>query len=191
MSERSLYFASIVYLESAPENWIQILEETHIPSLISPLHDRDLNENGEPKKEHYHILCMFESLKSQQQYSNIVSKINAVGSEMVLAPKSYALYLAHENAPEKAQYDPKDIIALSGGKEFLDNLRISSTNRQDIITDIIRFCQNENIDCYADIVEYSLDNNKEWFQVLVEGSASIMLTNYLKSRTWRNSKNYK
>lgn len=189
MNERSLYYASILYSESAPDNWMQILEDTHIACLISPLHDMDLDKDGNYKKAHRHILFIFETLKSRRQMQTIIDKIGAVGCESVISPKAYALYLTHENAPDKAQYNPEDILALSGGYDFLERAHNSTISRYDVITDIIRFCQSENIDCFADIVEYALDNNQEWFHVLSEGSSSIMLTNYLKSRTWRNSKN--
>lgn len=191
MRNRSLYYACIRYQDSSPDNFLQILEDMHIACLVSPLHDLDTNTDGTLKKPHHHILFLFESLKSQQQFQEISSKINGVGAEMVNSPKSYALYLAHENAPTKAQYNPSDIIALSGAYEYLEKIHKSSINRDEVIIEIIRFCQSENIDCLADIIEYSLDNiesKPEWFHVLAEGSSSIMLTNYLKSRTWRKTR---
>ena len=191
MRNRSLYYACIQYEDSMPENSLQILEDLHIPCLVSPLHNADINADGTPKKNHRHILFLFESLKSKKQFQEISSKINGVGAEIVVSPKAYALYLAHENAPDKAQYNPEDIIALSGAYEYLEKLHKSSINRDEVIIEIIRFCQSENIDCLADIIEYSLDNfdsKPEWFHVLSEGSSSIMLTNYLKSRTWRKTR---
>ncbi len=47
---RTRNFTTIVYPESAPENWMEILGELFIPSLVSPLHDRDTNPTGECKK---------------------------------------------------------------------------------------------------------------------------------------------
>lgn len=43
-------WAFLVYPESAPENWLQILQATGLQCAISPLHDRDLNATGEPKR---------------------------------------------------------------------------------------------------------------------------------------------
>ena len=187
MEKRSLYYATILYEESAVENWHQILEELHIPCLISPLHDRDLDEQGNYKKWHRHILFLFESLKTRQQCNEVIDMVGGVGCEIIMCPKAYALYLTHANAPDKAQYDANDIIALSGGAEYLEKLRNTTTNKYEVISDIIRYCQAENIDCLADIIEFALDNQKEWFYALAEGSSSIMLTNYLKSRAWRKT----
>ena len=53
---RSRGWACIVYPESAPENWTETLNEAHIETLISPLHDKDVTAEGSPKKPHYHVL---------------------------------------------------------------------------------------------------------------------------------------
>ena len=47
-------YATIVYQESAPAGWLDILDELHIPAFVSPLHDKDLNKEGEIKKAHWH-----------------------------------------------------------------------------------------------------------------------------------------
>ena len=46
----------IVYPESAPSNWIDILNDMHIEIIISPLHDKDTDPDGEVKKAHYHVM---------------------------------------------------------------------------------------------------------------------------------------
>ena len=60
-------FATVVYPESAPENWQEILAEQFIPAFISPLHDKDINPTGEPKKPHYHVMIMYEGKKSESK----------------------------------------------------------------------------------------------------------------------------
>lgn len=55
---RTNVFATIVYPESAPADWIQIIKDTHVPTLISPLHDKDILPDGSPKK-HTTTLCRF------------------------------------------------------------------------------------------------------------------------------------
>lgn len=184
--KRSLYYATILYEESAKENWQDTLQDLHIPCLISPLHDRDLDAQNNLKKPHWHILFLFESLKTREQFKEITEKIGGVGAELVMCPKSYALYLTHENAPNKVQYSAQDIISLSGADKYLDSIKIESINKYDVIEQIIRYCNAEDIDCLADIIEFSMDNNKDWFYTLASGYSSIMLSNYLKSRAWRN-----
>lgn len=47
---RSRTWAALVYPESAAEGWRETLEELHITGFISPLHDKDVNPDGTPKR---------------------------------------------------------------------------------------------------------------------------------------------
>ena len=46
---RTRNYATVVYPDSAPENWQEILTQHFVPAFISPLHDKDLNPTGETK----------------------------------------------------------------------------------------------------------------------------------------------
>ena len=59
-SEKGRDWTFIVYPESAPDNWRELLDDTHLRWIESPLHDKDVNEDGEIKKPHWHILLSFE-----------------------------------------------------------------------------------------------------------------------------------
>ena len=72
---RTRNFATVVYPESAPENWQDILVEQFVPAFISPLHDKDINPTGEIKKEHYHILIMFDSVKTDLELIEILKYV--------------------------------------------------------------------------------------------------------------------
>ena len=59
--KRSNKWAFLIYQESTPENYLDILEEMHIPFVLSPWHDKDINkETGEFKKAHKHGVLFFE-----------------------------------------------------------------------------------------------------------------------------------
>ena len=64
---RTRNFASIVYPESAPEDWKEILIQQFVPAFISPLHDQDVNPGGEIKKPHYHVILMFDGSWSEDE----------------------------------------------------------------------------------------------------------------------------
>ena len=44
---RSKNWATVVYPESAPEQWKEILGDMKVEVLISPLHNKDVNPTGE------------------------------------------------------------------------------------------------------------------------------------------------
>ena len=181
MGKRTNYYACIVYYESMKAEWERILEDTHIPAFISPLHDKDLDSEGNLKKPHYHILLLFESLKSQTQAEDIFALINGVGCERVLSVRGYSRYLIHLDSPDKAQYNAEDIIELSGAN-YQSMIRLPQ-DRYSVIKEIIEYCCQNDIDHFAEVLEYAKDNRQDWFTVLIDG-CSVVLINYLKSRSW-------
>ena len=111
---RTRNYATIIYPESAPVDWIAKLEALHIPALVSPLHDKDKLPDGTLKKAHYHLLLSFGSVKTKKQAEAVFNIIGGVGTEVVNCLSAYARYLIHMDNPEKAQYSKEDVVALSG-----------------------------------------------------------------------------
>ena len=107
---RTRNYATIVYKDSAPENWLDILSDELIQCFVSPYHDKDVNPDGEIKKAHWHVLIMFDSVKSERQAQFIINKIKGVGCKRVNSLRSYARYLCHLDNPEKYQYPISSII---------------------------------------------------------------------------------
>ena len=88
--KRSNKWAFLLYQESAPENYLEILEEMHVPFVLSPWHDKDVNrQTGEFKKSHKHGALFFDSLKSYSQVSELLTeKLNTPSHvEIVMSPK--------------------------------------------------------------------------------------------------------
>ena len=46
---RTRNYATVVYPESAPNDWIEVLTQQFVPCFISPLHDKDVNPGGDIK----------------------------------------------------------------------------------------------------------------------------------------------
>ena len=63
VDNRARNWSLVVYPESAPENWRDILDDYHIPWVESPLHDKDVNPDGEIKKKRIGILVCFSGKK--------------------------------------------------------------------------------------------------------------------------------
>ena len=88
--QRSNKWAFLIYQDSVPENYLDILEELHIPYVLSPWHDKDVNKStGEIKKAHKHGALFFETLKSYSQVSDLLKdKLNSPAHvEVVMSPK--------------------------------------------------------------------------------------------------------
>ena len=52
MADRARNFATIIYPESAPNDFLLILKDFKVNFFLSPLHDKDCDIHGELKKPH-------------------------------------------------------------------------------------------------------------------------------------------
>lgn len=178
---RTRNWGTLVYPESAPENWRDILEEIHVPALVSPLHDMDLTKEGELKKEHYHVMLMFEGVKTDEQVKELFSQIGGVGVEKINSVKAYARYLCHLDNPDKAQYNPDDVLYFSGAD--YDSMMHLASDKYKAISEMIDFCIENGIDSFATLIVYAKENRIDWFQILCD-TGTLPIVQFLKSRYW-------
>lgn len=182
-SRRFRNFATVVYpdSENTPEDWLSVLQDFKTPVLVSPFHDQDVNVTGEPKKPHYHVLIMFEGMKSQDQVRELFDQIGGVGLETVNSLRGYARYLCHLDNPDKHQYFPGDVKQF-GGCDYIEMIGLPS-DRYEIIGEMIDYCQSECIVSYATLLVYARHNRQDWFRILCD-SGTIVMKEYLKSFGW-------
>ena len=185
-SGRTRNYATVVYPESAPEGWQTLLAEMCIPCFISPLHDKDINPDGETKKPHHHVMLMFDSVKTLEQATEVFALIGGVGHEIVQSARGYARYLCHLDNPEKAQYSPDNVVAY-GGADYITTIGLV-TDKYKAIGEIIDFCEEQNVYCYADLLVWCRSNRFDWFRVLCD-NGTFVVKEYLKSRSWGDKQN--
>lgn len=181
---RKRNFATVVYPESAPSNWQEILAEQFIPAFISPLHNKDLNPGGEPKKEHYHVILMFDGKKTPEQARAVFDLIGGVGCEVVQSIRGYARYLCHLDNPEKAQYQPDDVRMLCGA-DYAATIGLV-TDKYKAIDEIMDFCDEQGITSYRNLMQYCRKERRDWFRVLCDNGTYVILE-YLKSGSWTDN----
>lgn len=183
-SSRTRNYATIVYPESAPEDWISILEDTKVPALISPLHDRDINQKAEKevKKAHYHVILMYSSVKTLLQAKQTISAFGGVGCEAVQSIRGYARYLCHLDNADKAQYDEGQIIALNGADYF--GCKELVTDKYKAINQMMDYCAAQEIFDMCELIDYARQERLDWFRVLCD-SSTILMREYLRSAQYR------
>lgn len=182
---RTRNFATIVYPDSAPEAWQEILSQQFIPAFISPLHDKDTNPTGEPKKPHYHVILMFEGKKSVEQVNEIFNLIGGVGCEKVNSIRGYARYLCHLDNPEKAQYEQSAVRSM-GGADYVGTIGLV-LDKYKAIGEMIDYCKENKIVSYSDLLEYCRLERFDWFRVLCD-NGTVVMKEYLKSKSWTNER---
>ena len=174
-------FATVIYPESAPTNWKDILNELHVEVLVSPLHDRDVNPTGELKKPHRHVQIIFPNPRSRLQARRIFEKIGGVGCESVNATRGMARYLCHLDNPEKAQYNPADVIEL-GGADYQEIISLPS-DKFGVIRELIQFIELNNIYSFNALLNWCSEHNEQWFRGLCDNCAYI-IREYIASRQY-------
>lgn len=184
-SKRTRNYATVVYPESAPDNWQEILSACFVPAFISPLHDKDVNPTGEIKKPHYHVIIMFDSVKTRDQAEAIFKLIGGVGVEVVQSIRGYSRYLCHLDNPEKAQYNQEDVRCLCGA-DYPGTIGLV-LDKYKAIREMIEFCRDNDIVSYSDLLEFCMVERFDWFRVLCD-NGTVVMKEYLKSKEWTEAK---
>lgn len=186
-TNRTRNYATVVYPESAPDNWKSILAEHFIPAFISPLHENDINPTGEPKKPHYHVIIMFDSVKSIEQAREVFSTINGVGCEVVKSIRGYARYLCHLDNPEKAQYDPSQVTSLCGA-DYMGVIGLA-VDKYVALAEMQDFCDKYNVVSFYALATYARSHRSDWHRILCD-CGSVFMREYLQSRYWSREQGY-
>lgn len=181
MATKTRAYVAIGYPESLVDDFVDVLLETHVQILISPLHDKDKDQNGQTKKEHYHIMLLFDGPKTIQQAQEIFDSIKATKCKAVNSVRGQARYLCHLDDLDKAPYDVGSVIELNGA-DYMGLIELPA-NKYQSIRDMIAYCKENMVFSFAQLTDYAAANNETWFRSLCDNSAYIM-KEYLKSKSW-------
>lgn len=150
-------WAFVVYPESLPDNWIEILQQSGLQCAISPLHDMDMNADGEQKKPHYHVICCYSGPTSYNVVKSLTDRLNAPAPIHLEQVKGYYRYLTHKDNPEKAQYNDSDIHTVNGFN-IADFSELTRSEVNAIKSRLSMLIRDEMITEYFDFCTYLLDN---------------------------------
>lgn len=177
-------WAFVVYPESAPSDWIEQLQQRGVVGAISPLHDKDLNATGEPKKAHWHVIVTYEGPTAQSVVERLTERLNAPKPIPLEQVRGYYRYLTHKDNPEKAQYDEKDIQTLNGFdiRDFVEMTKSEVNAKIRIIQKMIR--ELDFLE-YADLLDYLQDEDELADEYDVAINHTILLNTYIKSRRYK------
>lgn len=178
-------YACVVYPDSSPENWKELLAENFVPAFISPLHDQDVNPTGEPKKPHYHVMIMFDGPSTPDKAREIFNLIGGVGCEIVKSLRGYARYLCHLDNPEKVQYSLDDVVCMCGS-DYHGVIGLA-VDKYKAIGEMIDFCEVHNVFSFYHLLLYARQERMDWFRILCD-CGTVVMRNFLKSRMWTFNK---
>lgn len=180
---RSRNWVFVLFLKSATENWKEIINEYGVPWAHSPLHDKDIEEDGNKKQSHYHIVMKFNNLKSYTQMLSLARKIGACNPDKVESLVAKVRYFTHRDSPNKYQYDEKEIQAFNG-LDIHELLKPSKTETHAILREIRKYIRENNIKELADVYDYADQETALWSKVIDKNVYSI--NGYISSRRFGN-----
>ena len=173
-------WAFIVYPESAPSNWRDILQETGCMFAISPLHDQDINPDGEVKKPHYHVIICYDGPTSYNVIKRITDMINSPIPQPLEQVRGYYRYFTHMDNPEKYQYKESDITTINGF-DINNYIEMTYTEVAKYILEIQSIIRQHDIIEYSVLLDFLIDGDcKELWDVA--RNHTLMLNTYISSR---------
>ncbi|CAI3466440.1 replication protein RepB [Enterococcus cecorum] len=190
--EKSRYFTFLIYEESVPDNYLELLEMLDVPMAISPWHDKDVKtKNLTPeeqklidqgqviyKKKHRHCIYIANNpvtadsvrKKLQRLFAEYTDKsvVSTVKIIVTSVANTYA-YLTHESkdaiAKKKHIYKSEDIVLLNNFD--LSRYQVFDIEEKNdvllILIEMIRVYRFKNI---IDMLDYMEGREEKVFETL-------------------------
>lgn len=175
----------IVYPESTPDNWREVLNNTHMAWVESPLHNKDKNPDGTIKKAHWHVLLRADGPITITAVNNIIKPLNTPIPQKVGSAKGMVRYFAHLDNPEKYQYSENDIIPHNGA-DIADFFKLSTKQSLSCVKEIFKFIKKKRIDNYIDFLDYCIEyGNDEWFDIAI--NRNTLAINKMLDAMWQKN----
>lgn len=147
----------VLYPESAPEDWKDILQLKGLAFAVSPLHDKDINPTGEEKKPHYHIILTYGSPTTYKNVKTITDELNQPIPIPLESVRGYYRYFTHKDNPEKYQYNESGIELFNAFDvtDVMNNFEVFQCMKE-IQTVIL---ENDILE-YCDLMDFLVMNDK-------------------------------
>ena len=175
-------FLFILWEESMPEKWREILASWGSKFWVSPIHNKDQNSDGTPKKPHRHVVMTQDS---KMQVGQVCALMNLLGCKMrpvkPVSIEASIQYLVHYNHPSKAQYKI-DEIELFGGAELDKYFYGSRASQRSDIAAVVEFCERQGVVEFADLVACACYGVLDLRYLDVIRDNVVLLNSYLRSR---------
>lgn len=184
-SEKARHWAIVVYPESAPENWKELLEEKHLAFAVSPLHDKDVNPDGEMKKAHWHVILSWDGPQRPSAAKKIADMLNAPQPVRLESVKGAYRYFTHKDNPDKYQYDEKDIRVFNGF-DISTYIELTKEEKYEAVSSIIEIVKDHRITEYFDLIIKLREEDYTLFKVACDNT--ILVNALVRSNRHKHEK---
>lgn len=175
-------WAFVLWLDSAPEDWREQLQQTGLRCAISPYHDKDVHDDGTPKKPHYHVILCYEGPTS---YNVVNAFTNGKLGQSIPQPlesiRGYYRYFTHMDDPDKYQYDSTEIQNVNGFS-ITDFVELTKSEITKIKRQVQGFIRDNDVVEYADLLDCLMDADGLEDMYEVAANNTVLFTAYIASR---------
>lgn len=179
-------WAFILYPDSAPEEWLSLLQETGLQCAISPLHQFDVNPTGEVKKPHYHIIACYSGPTSYNVVKSLTDSLKCPAPQALEQVRGYYRYFTHKDNPEKFQYSDSDIQTVNGFS-IMDFVELTKSEVLAIKRELQSLIRSADILEYSDFMDLLQDSDMVQ-QYDVASCNTYFFEKYISSRRNRHKK---
>lgn len=166
-------WAFCVYPESAPENWRELLLNHHVPGVISPLHEFDIEPDGTPKKAHWNVLLQFDGKKSYTQVKKISDELNGAFPIPIDSIRGMTRYFLHVDDPDKYQYDKSGMVGFAG-YNWEQYFEYADIERRRALKEMREYIRKYNFIEYSDFCDFCDEYRPEWSELLDKNSSYVI-----------------
>lgn len=187
---KSKYFCALLYPDSTTyeaDKIIKALAEEHLTFAVSPIHDRDVDTDGSPKKGHYHLLLAYSSATTLNNIKGWFKSCGMPDSDLhsvrvCASAVGYYRYLTHKDNPEKAQYNDNDIRVFNDSDEIFKKFGNTASDKIDNLVRIFQIVDELDTISFHCLVQYLMLNERDLFKLITSSSAlAICVKEYQRS----------
>lgn len=177
------WFAFVVYPDSAPANWWNVICDVHGQFCSSPLHSADSGMS----KSHYHVIYRHPNTVRLDYVRRFLSeRLGTIVSngyvEPVVSPSAMMRYLLHMDDGDKEQFvgNPFDLCRCTGGFPLDFSRDYTTSDRREQRGRCFALIRENSITEYAELLDLLSDDGLyDLFDYAC--SHTILFTHYLAS----------
>lgn len=144
---------------TAPDNWVELLQNTGLAFHVSPLHYLDKNPDGKQKKPHWHVIISWGNTTTYRSARGLCDMLKSPIPQVLKNVTGAYRYARHLDNPEKYQYTENG-TAYNGWEVPLDSSEVTRIKRE--IKDMVLI---EDIQEYAELLIVCAERGAEYEDV--------------------------
>lgn len=158
MTQKKRTWAFELYPDSMPDDAFDMIRMSGLMCACSPLHDKDLNPDGVPKKPHYHLILVYGGPTTYKNVCTFTQGLNGTIPIPLESVRGYYRYFTHLDNPDKYQYSDTEIKSFNGFS-IADFIELTRSEVNSIKMKLQQLIRDMNITEYADLMDVLLDSD--------------------------------